>query len=283
MFGVDELEKLRKEGEVIKAAPISFVIVCLVATGLIWTFFHFTYSERIEGADGRLKNAQDDATHWHQTADYYKDLASRPVQHETTPAISQAAPVKPNASTDKPGPARSPELTTKHHEGKPNNSSSNEKPPDTSKPPAITAPNGVAIGRDNNGTAVVNNIGALARTVSSAQQAEIISHLGSQPAGFTGITCFLGDPESCGFATQLMEALRNAGWKIDGLTQAVFSNPLEGTFVTVAPEDSAAPPEGVLRMYNTLRSAGVPIQGLRMNGTPVGKFGIVVGSHTKPG
>jgi hypothetical protein len=60
-----------------------------------------------------------------------------------------------------------------------------------------------------------------------------------------------------------------------------MSEHLEGIFVAVAPEDTAMPPEGVLQIYNTLRAVGVPIQGLRMNGTPTGKFGILVAAHTK--
>jgi hypothetical protein len=78
-----------------------------------------------------------------------------------------------------------------------------------------------------------------------------------------------------------MNALRSAGWKIEGLNQSVLTSPLEGVFVAVAPEDAATPPDGVLQLYNTMRSAGVPMGGMRMNGTPAGKFGIIVGAHTK--
>lgn len=282
MFGVDELERLRKEWAVIRAAPISFVIVCLVATGLIWTFFHFTYSERINGADGRVKNAQDDAAHWHQTADYYKDLVSRPVQHETPSVTSEPAPPNPSTSDKKPGSTKAPG-STEHHQNAPNKRGPNMKPPQALTTPTVSAPNGVAIGRDNNGTAVVNNIGTIARTLSLAQRERIAATVGPQPTGFAGVSCILGDQEGCGFATELMEALRSAGWRIGGLREAIYSIQLDGVFVAIAPEDSAAPPEGVLQMYDVLRSAGVPAEGVRMNRTPVGKFRIIVGAHTKPG
>jgi hypothetical protein len=79
-----------------------------------------------------------------------------------------------------------------------------------------------------------------------------------------------------------MNSLRNAGWKINGINQVVLGEPLEGIFVAVAPEDATSPPDGVLSVYNTLREAGVPAQSMRMNGIAMGKFGIIVGAHTKP-
>jgi hypothetical protein len=273
----DELQKLLKEVDVIKDTPRSFILVCLLAAAIIWAIFH-----------ERLELAREDTTHWHETSDnwrsrsdYYQDLLGHPVQKESSalqgelPAATVPTPVRPGPpkpkSTEKTGiaaPAIKPVAEPAH------------EPKQQTEPP-VSAPNGVAIGRDNNGTAIVNNVGSLPRTLSPAQQSAITSRIGSQPSGFTGITCLLGDQEGCGFATQLMNVLRGAGWKIGGLDQSVMSEHLEGIFVAVSPEDTANPPDGVLQIYNVIRAAGVAIQGLRMNGTPAGKFGILVAAHTK--
>jgi hypothetical protein len=73
--------KNSKEADVIKGAPRSFAIVCVVTIGLIWSGFHLKYKGDLDGANERTKNAQGDTIHWHETAGYYKELVSRPVQH----------------------------------------------------------------------------------------------------------------------------------------------------------------------------------------------------------
>jgi hypothetical protein len=40
MFGVDEFERIRKEADVIRAAPVSFCIVLLICVGLLWEAYH---------------------------------------------------------------------------------------------------------------------------------------------------------------------------------------------------------------------------------------------------
>lgn len=251
----------------IKDAPLSVVVICLVALGVT----HFMYTGQIGSARDRLKDAQDDTKHWHETADFYKDLASRPTQ--TAEVVSTKARPSGRRSSD---PPKKPEP-----EKKPPDSSSSGKQK-ASDVPAVIAPNGVAIGRDNSGIAIVNNIGTLPRTLSPEQQAAIASRVGPQPSGFTGVTCLLGDQEGCSFATQVMATLRTAGWKIDGLSQSVMTEHLEGVFLAIAPDDVARPPSEALSLYNTLRFAGIPIQGLKMNGTTAGKFEILVAAHTKP-
>jgi hypothetical protein len=265
MFGYSEFAAIRKEAEVITAAPVSFFLVLLVVGGVMWTCFHAAYQ-------GKIDDLNIDVTHWHNMSDYYKEVSSRPVEQLALPA--KPVEVTPSAKPDEQKPT-----STK----KPDSHISAVKPQQPTESSKVTANNGgIAIGRDNNGNATVNNIGAIPRELTSLQQSTIASQIGLQPTGFTGITCLLGDQEGCGFATQLMNALRLAGWKIEGLNQAVYSNPLEGTFVAVAPEDSASPPDGVMRIYNTLRSAGIPIQGMRAKDTPTGKFGLLVGAHTHP-
>jgi hypothetical protein len=94
--------ELLKEADVIKGAPRSFAIVCVVAIGLIWSGFHLKYKGDLDGANDRTKNAQGDAMHWHETADYYKDLVSRPVQHEAPSSTPCTALTKPSRHDDPP-------------------------------------------------------------------------------------------------------------------------------------------------------------------------------------
>jgi hypothetical protein len=125
MFGVGELEKLLKEADVIKAAPRSFTLVCLAAIAIIWGGFHFEYKSDLDAANGHTTNAQEDAEHWHQAADYYKDLASRPVQHEVSPSTPVASPTKPEIPREKHPPG-----VTKEPDG-----GGSLKPPQSTEPP----------------------------------------------------------------------------------------------------------------------------------------------------
>jgi hypothetical protein len=72
---LDLLEKLRKEQHVIKAAPWSFAIVCVVALALCFAGFKWYYR-------GRLADSESLAQHWKSDADYWKDMAS----HQPKPA-----------------------------------------------------------------------------------------------------------------------------------------------------------------------------------------------------
>jgi hypothetical protein len=139
----------------------------------------------------------------------------------------------------------------------------------------------VAIGGDNNGTAVVNN-GAIPRTLTPEQQAKITSQVGVAPENFTGVTCLMGDQEGCGLADQIRRSLDNAGWQIPGLNQALFTTHMEGLFLIIAPQDATNPPDGAMRLYAALRSAGVDVMGLKQEGAPQGKFGLLVAASPIP-
>ncbi len=252
----------------IRGAPISFTIVCIVMFGIFYGCFHLVYKGKLDDAHQQTADWQQTAQRWQSDAEYYKELTSRPVQSEALP---------PKPTVPKPKDSDTGQVATKK-----------ETPQKTQRPDkssvksstGIEAPNGIAMGGNNNGTAIVNN-GSIPRTLTAAQQLTITSTVGAQSPNFDGITCLMGDQEGCGFATQIMDSLRSAGWQIRGLNQALLSNHLEGLFVVISPEDAATPPDGVMRLYNALRSAGLPVQGLRMKGTK-GKFGLLVAAHTQP-
>ena len=76
------LEKLKQEWHVIRAAPWSFSIVCLVVIVACWSGFHYAYQEKLADSDRR-------ATQWKGDADYWKEIANRK-------PTSQEADVKPS-------------------------------------------------------------------------------------------------------------------------------------------------------------------------------------------
>lgn len=47
------------------------------------------------------------------------------------------------------------------------------------------------------------------------------------------LTCIMGDQEGFQFATQLKEILNSAGWEVNGVNQAIYTNPLVGVFLKV--------------------------------------------------
>jgi hypothetical protein len=64
------LEKLKKEWHVIRAAPWSFVIVCVVAIATINGGFRYAYREKLADSDRR-------ASQWKNDAEYWKEVAGR--------------------------------------------------------------------------------------------------------------------------------------------------------------------------------------------------------------
>ena len=71
MILVSEIDRLKREARVIKQAPASFFIVCLIAMGLMWGAFHFVYKDKLD-------NAHEDTSHWKSSSDYWKDRAEHP-------------------------------------------------------------------------------------------------------------------------------------------------------------------------------------------------------------
>src|SRR6266403_475934 len=67
---VSLLEKLRKEWAMIKAAPWSFFIVCVVATATIGGGLQWLYHDKLNEAERRVGQ-------WKSESDYWKELAER--------------------------------------------------------------------------------------------------------------------------------------------------------------------------------------------------------------
>jgi hypothetical protein len=96
MLGVSELEKFRKEGEVIRGAPFSFIIVCVVAIGILWGSFHHVYKGKLDDAHEQTDGWRNTAGRWQSDVEFWKDAASRPLPTSTP---SSAAPSASSAQT----------------------------------------------------------------------------------------------------------------------------------------------------------------------------------------
>lgn len=92
------------------------------------------------------------------------------------------------------------------------------------------------------------------------------------------ITCSLGDPSTTRFASGLVAAFRNGGWKLpgSGFNQAVFGAPIEGVFVKLHSKDDHVP--ALTEFVSTLREAGIEPRGEIDESIPAGDFQIVVGA-----
>jgi len=68
MFFIPEIDRMKREARVIRESPISFIIACLIAGGVIWGGFHFYYKDKLD-------NAHEDANNWKSRAGYWKEKA----------------------------------------------------------------------------------------------------------------------------------------------------------------------------------------------------------------
>jgi len=82
------LDRMKKEWAVIKGAPFSFVIVCVIAIGLCFSGFRWIYREKLVESEKRGQQ-------WKTDVEYWKDLASRPKLPEKQQDEIKGVPVSP--------------------------------------------------------------------------------------------------------------------------------------------------------------------------------------------
>lgn len=247
-------------------APYSFLVIFVLLLGACWTGFHFYYATMFAAATDEARHWEDTATRWRSDASYYQDIAKRTISQDQEPQkstyhqrSSRSAP-KPTKAVAPKGPAKPPEATNKA---------------------PVIAPNGVAIGGDNNGSAsVTNNYGPPQRTLTAVQRSIFLSQLGPPPAdGFDGVYCIMGDQEGHRYAQQFWEAFQQQGWNVGKMVgQIVLTQNVSGVFLAVSPEDASTPPDGVMKAYAALRAAGIEVQGMKMRGVEKGHWYVLVGN-----
>jgi hypothetical protein len=273
MFGYSEFAAIRKEAEVIKAAPVSFFVVCLVIGGLMWTGFHIVYKGELDGAHQQTEDWKGTASRWESETQFWKDLSSRPTIEVTPPAQAAPTPSGPKPSV----PPR--QGKDKPHAGV----VVPVAPPEPSQPSQVVAENnGIAIRGDNNGIATVNNIGQVARSLSDSQASVLGGVLNLPDANFEGITAILGDPESLRFAEQIRGVFAAHGWpKSDGLNQAVYTGVMPGILIGISPDDVIVPPPVELALYNAFKLDGFVVHATVIKSMAKGHFSLIVGSDVQ--
>src|SRR6516225_9287861 len=96
---VELFEKLLKEWHTIRAAPRSFILVCVIAVALFYVAFHFYYSEKLASAKRSASEWKDSADHWKESQGYWKDRAEGA---ERQPPQTKCEGPTPNTASKKP-------------------------------------------------------------------------------------------------------------------------------------------------------------------------------------
>jgi hypothetical protein len=91
------------------------------------------------------------------------------------------------------------------------------------------------------------------------------------------VTAVLGDGEAIRYANDLVEALGQAGWTVDGVNQAVYApnNPV-GLLIRV--KDKNNPPQGTIEIGSAIKKVGLQIAGAEVPSTAPDIIEIVVGN-----
>ena len=99
-------------------------------------------------------------------------------------------------------------------------------------------------------------------------------------AGHDILTAAMGDPDSMRFAGDLVFALRAAGWDLpgSGMSQAVFSGPVEGVVFVVPSKDITTTMNAFFQLLN---QEGIPSHAELDATLPAGTFRIVIGSRPR--
>lgn len=152
----------------IRAAPWSFCLVCIVAFTICLVGFRTYYGQKLSDSDGRAQN-------WKNDADYWKDIANRPSRMVVSNPPPVQSPCPAAESLHKPSKMKL-EFGTK-----PVNTS-DIPPVPIASPQNVSAPNGIAIGGGRVSNPTVNNFGPPPANLSYTE--EVITPLPRSGEGF---------------------------------------------------------------------------------------------------
>jgi hypothetical protein len=201
---VSILEKLHREWEMIKAAPYSFSVVCLIAIGGVWTVFHYAYKEKFSDANTSTQ-------HWKSESEYWKEQANR------------------KSPAEQSKPAQSPERVPEPIKTKKSSSGPSQNTPDgtaigrDNNAPIAIAPSGIANAAPNLGTQTVNNAPP-ARHLSDEQKAAITSFLQGKVCKITIISYAVNVDDAENYALELRDAFKSGGCSVPDQVIAGLSN-----------------------------------------------------------
>lgn len=74
------------------------------------------------------------------------------------------------------------------------------------------------------------------RLITAENKQKMISILSPDKGSYITVTSILGDNEGFQFATQVKDVLNSSGWKVNGVNQGVFTQPISGIVIFVKNE-----------------------------------------------
>lgn len=98
------------------------------------------------------------------------------------------------------------------------------------------------------------------RTLPPEVQQSLVTKLKSLPALNIEITCILGDTEGFALASQIKRVFDEAGWKVNGVNQAVFTAPIKRLVLTFGKTPSPQLKQALAPLFDGLaypREAGL--------------------------
>jgi len=148
--------------------------------------------------------------------------------------------------------------------------------------PAINAPYGIAIGRDNTGTAIVNNYALAPRRLTTAQISALETVAESLPdgAGQYVLMKIVNDPETVRYASEISQIFRRHNKLKNVLTALSWSGgpPPEGVFVLVQDANDDNFPTAQ-KIANAMVASGIQLNFTRAEWAKKGEVWILIGTR----
>lgn len=98
------------------------------------------------------------------------------------------------------------------------------------------------------------------RSLDSGMKQSLVASLKSVTPLDVELTCVLGDTEGFSLASQIKEVFEQAGWKVDGVNQAIFTVPVKHLVLTFGKEPSPEIQRTLAPLFDSLgypREAGL--------------------------
>lgn len=118
----------------------------------------------------------------------------------------------------------------------------------------------------------IQNFGPQPRRLATLATNALIAELRKHPAEHVDVTCIMGDPEGLELASHIKQTLEAGGWSVNGVNQAVFTQPIRAVRIEV-PSVKAS----LTVLLNWFGAVGLNPQGFHI--PEVKRAHIVIGSN----
>ncbi len=136
----------------------------------------------------------------------------------------------------------------------------------------------VVISNNQSGGITAKNVTINAKRSLTPEIADKLRELLTPYRGSTvKITALLGDSEGFGYAVQFQKVFATAGWKVDGIDQAVYTAPLAGLLLRIRDENNYA--KNVETINNAFKQVGLDVGGFQDSSAPSDAVELVVGGR----